>query len=593
MSDIILELGIDDKGISPDLKRVEGKARKGAGDAGKAFDSEFSRRTSQTFKRLALAAAAAGAAVVGALASRAAVRAAIVQADAVNALNSALFQTGEFTKETSQGLQLFASELQKVTRFGDEAILRQLAYSKAIGATTEQSKQLVVASADLSAALGVDLGTANEQLTRTLSGTAGRLSRLVPELRGLTEEQLKAGAAIDIVAKKFQGFAARDTETFSGRVQQLSNNFGDLQETFGFFITESPAIRNAIKTFSDGIVQLNEIVQRNAAVFQSLVQNVLVGVVEGFALATKGAFFLIDAFRQLQGFARNVEIDASIKRLNGEIRDAIELNGQFASISAQARQVFIEATQANIEALEQERDIGNAAFQERTLALEEVKNKILDIGFAITENLGETGEASPFSNIVNGSKEAISSVQRLSIEFRKGSVEIAGALKNTFVNATAGAFQQFGAQLATGSLNFKSFVGLALSAVGDLAITIGTAVIAASTAIQAIPLASGIFLGAALVAVGGAIKAFSGQFGAAAGAPSIAGGGGGSGFASTPTPFQEDGPLAQEERRADQNVQLIVQGDILDSEDTGKRLLDLLNDNFKSNNGTFVGARFA
>ena len=49
--------------------------------------------------------------------------AAIIQQDAVAKLNAALLAQGILTNQTSDDLQAYASELQAVTRFGDETIL--------------------------------------------------------------------------------------------------------------------------------------------------------------------------------------------------------------------------------------------------------------------------------------------------------------------------------------------------------------------------------------------------------------------------------------------------------------------------------------
>ena len=48
-----------------------------------------------------------------------------------------------------------------------------------------------------------------------------------------------------------------------------------------------------------------------------------------------------------------------------------------------------------------------------------------------------------------------------------------------------------------------------------------------------------------------------------------------------------------EERNVGPKVQLVVQGDILDSDQTSNRILDLLNKNFSDSNGSFNNASFA
>ena len=88
------------------------------------------------------------------------IQAAQVQEDAINQLNTALALAGDFSIEASQDLQAYASQLQSMTVIGDEAILKQLSLAKAFGASNEQSKKLVEAAIDLSAATGISLDSA-------------------------------------------------------------------------------------------------------------------------------------------------------------------------------------------------------------------------------------------------------------------------------------------------------------------------------------------------------------------------------------------------------------------------------------------------
>ena len=182
------------------------------------------------------------------------------QEDAVNSLNAALKQNGTFTLGASDELQAFASELQKVTKFGDEATLEQLAFAQSMGATVAQSKEIVKAATDMSAALNMDFNAAVRNITKTLGGLKGELGESIPELGALTAAQLKAGAAIDIIAGKFAGQASAATQTFSGRVTQLDNSWGDLLENVGSFITKSPAVNASIELVGKAVMALNDVI---------------------------------------------------------------------------------------------------------------------------------------------------------------------------------------------------------------------------------------------------------------------------------------------------------------------------------------------
>jgi hypothetical protein len=189
------------------------------------------------------------------------VEASLRQQDAINRLNTQLDLNGEFTREASRELQDFASELQKVTRFGDEATLEQLTFAMAMGATKDQAKDLVVVAADFATQTGKSYNETVRQIAKTLGGFAGELGEVIPELKDLTREQLRNGDAISLLGQRYRGAAQRDVEGFSGSMSQLQNSFGDLLESLGDLITTSQpvidAIRTATQAFSDLADEIN------------------------------------------------------------------------------------------------------------------------------------------------------------------------------------------------------------------------------------------------------------------------------------------------------------------------------------------------
>src|SRR5690606_38025001 len=89
------------------------------------------------------------------------VKAAQVQQDSINALNTALKATGQFTEGTSKEFQAFASELQNSSKFGDEVILQNAALIQSLGGLEKEGlKGATQAAIDMAAALGIDLKAA-------------------------------------------------------------------------------------------------------------------------------------------------------------------------------------------------------------------------------------------------------------------------------------------------------------------------------------------------------------------------------------------------------------------------------------------------
>lgn len=245
-----------------------------------------------------------------------AIGAANQQEDALNRLKNALITTGDFSKQAFNDFQNFASEIQRVTKFGDELVLSQLALAKSFGATNAQAKEIVTAATDLSAAFGISLDQAVRDVSATLNGSIGLLGKRIPELKNLTEEQLRSGEALTLLGEKFKGFAQREVGTFSGATAQLNNALGDLAEEFGFLVTQSPEVRLAIKGITDIITGLTGIV-KEARPF-----------IDGFFEGIRIAFGGIGRDQESLAKARSEieKIDEKIKQLNDTLNQPQESN---------------------------------------------------------------------------------------------------------------------------------------------------------------------------------------------------------------------------------------------------------------------------
>ena len=151
-----------------------------------------------------------------------------------------------------------AQALQQTTRFGDEALIAQQAYVKSLGISTEQTKEIIAASVDLAAAMGISLESAVMNTTKTLSGMQGELGEKLPAaFKKLTAEQLKAGDGIVFIREQFRGTAEEETQTLTGSLDQMSNAVGDAGEALGE--TLAPLIissANAVKFLAESFQSL-------------------------------------------------------------------------------------------------------------------------------------------------------------------------------------------------------------------------------------------------------------------------------------------------------------------------------------------------
>lgn len=181
---------------------------------------------------------------------------------------------------TSKALLEQASALQKVSTTGDEAIIEQQAFLASLKFTEEQIKTIIPVALDLSAATGISLESAVRNTSKTFSGLAGELGELVPQLRDLTQEEMKAGKAVEVLGKLFSGQASEQTGTYLGGIQQLKNEIGDLGEDIGEILIPAfqklaPHIRTAVELLGRVIGSTKQSKEQTTEYSEKIAENSL------------------------------------------------------------------------------------------------------------------------------------------------------------------------------------------------------------------------------------------------------------------------------------------------------------------------------
>lgn len=221
---------------------------------------------------------AAAAAVAGVMAATrglkrafdAAVGATSVQEEAINSLNAALESHGNATGTASQAIQDYAAELQKVTTIGDEVTIGIASQIEAMtGLAEEGLLRATQAAIQLSKAFKIDLKAAASLVGKELTSTTSALTRYGIQIdkTGTQQEQLtellegtKAGMAI----------ARAEVELYSGKIIQLQNVYGDLQESIGAFLTQNPEVLTAIDAVKLVMRELIIIIEENRKAYLAL-----------------------------------------------------------------------------------------------------------------------------------------------------------------------------------------------------------------------------------------------------------------------------------------------------------------------------------
>lgn len=155
-------------------------------------------------------------------------------------LNTAIQNNSYISGASVNALKQFASEMQKVSNYGDEELIPMMANLVSLGRTESETMKIMSVAMDMSASGSMSLDSAITQLNATLNGSVGRLGQQNAELKDLTAEELKSGKAIEILGQKFKGLASATVDTS----KQLQNIKGDFKEVLGEFSLPSSDMWN-------------------------------------------------------------------------------------------------------------------------------------------------------------------------------------------------------------------------------------------------------------------------------------------------------------------------------------------------------------
>jgi len=169
--------------------------------------------------------------------SRQAVAAFAEQEGAERKLADALSVVGVNSKDALERHKAFASEIQKTTVIGDEAVLKMQALGASLGKLSgTQLDQATRAAIGFSRALGIDAESAMTMVAKAAQGNFAALSRYGIVLNDSLSPQEKFNELLQIGAEKFS-IAEGEAKTAAGQWAQLKNAMGDVSEQIGRTLT--------------------------------------------------------------------------------------------------------------------------------------------------------------------------------------------------------------------------------------------------------------------------------------------------------------------------------------------------------------------
>ena len=293
--------------------------KKKLGDADSAVSqnsskmSEFGKKAAAAFA-IAAAAAAAYAVKLGVDGVKAAIEDEAAQLRLASALRAATGATDAQIRATED----YISKTSLATGVADDELrpaLQRLALSTK---DTGKAQELLALALDVSKGSGKDLETVANALGKAQDGNTASLGKLglglsKAELATLSFEQLQTK-----LSDLFGGAAARNAQTFQGRIDVLKNGFNEAKEAVGTALL--PVIEQLIEyvivygvpiinKFKDAFDVVKDAIDRNRdnfTEFATLLRTVVFPIVEkifGFLLdvGAKAASAIIDAFGSIVG----------------------------------------------------------------------------------------------------------------------------------------------------------------------------------------------------------------------------------------------------------------------------------------------------
>ncbi len=225
MPGILFDIAANIVSLQQDFNKANGEINK------------FARNAERTFKQLQ---GLLGVASFSYLAQDA-VKAFMTAEQASMKMAVAMKNQGDYTKEAHEKMIEFSKVIQRTTAYEDDATLAVMANLKTYGMLNEEVQRATKAALDLASARrdeGMTASQAGDLIGKAYQGQTERLKRygiIIDETKPKSEA---FNDVLTLLGQRFGGAAAADLETYSGKLQQLKNDFGDLKEAAGEALIE-------------------------------------------------------------------------------------------------------------------------------------------------------------------------------------------------------------------------------------------------------------------------------------------------------------------------------------------------------------------
>jgi hypothetical protein len=175
------------------------------------------------------------------------------------------------SNERFEEMEKLISSVSKRTLEGKDSVEQLVAKITSLGYSNKNIEKLTQASVAWSNVMGEDLNGSFTKINATLSGQIKGISKLLPEVKNLTEAQLASGAAADLIISKFKKISDAMATGWSQTVHNLGLAWSDFKKEIGSITS------TALEPFVKVITGLFEYFKNN--------KDDLIGTITGIGVA--------------------------------------------------------------------------------------------------------------------------------------------------------------------------------------------------------------------------------------------------------------------------------------------------------------------
>ena len=176
------------------------------------------------------------------------------QAKAEAGLRTALGQNEQAFKSLTEQ----ASELQKITLFGDEETIAAQTMLATMGLEEEAIKRLIPLVQDMATAKGMNLKAAADLVAKSVGSSTNALSRYGITIEGAVGSTDRLDSAVSALSEMFKGQAEASALAGAGAFTQLKNSMMDFAEEVGKALMPMlKPLRKRLKEITDRLSELS------------------------------------------------------------------------------------------------------------------------------------------------------------------------------------------------------------------------------------------------------------------------------------------------------------------------------------------------